>query len=185
MKRAIRLSNPSNGSSPVNLKFHLNYLLSRLFPVLPDCADPLFHFALCSYLKNPSSTLLISFDLSFLVRCRHAFCKYLIFLNYDWNLIFPLDLSSVPETFVYLFLVSDFILQHLVLFVNSFLKIYLLFLYCWIYQRYPSPSDCGPADISYNAPAVLRSHPATSSSRAVTFATAGHVRRGKCCRIWF
>ena len=36
-----------------------------------------------------------------------------------------MDLSSVPETFVCLFLVGDFILQHLFLFVNSFLKIYL------------------------------------------------------------
>lgn len=51
--------------------------------VIMILATAVFHFALCSYLKNPSSTLLISFDSSFLVRCRHAFCKYLIFLNYD------------------------------------------------------------------------------------------------------
>lgn len=57
---------------------------------------------------------------SFLVRCRRTFFWYPTF-------IFPLDLSSTPETFVCLFLVDGYILQHLLSFVNSFLKIYFFF----------------------------------------------------------
>ena len=43
---------------PVNLKFHLNYLLSRLFPVLPDCTDPWFNLSSCFMFLFLSSVLL-------------------------------------------------------------------------------------------------------------------------------
>ena len=72
------------------------------------------------HLGYPLSRLFSGIGSSFLVRCSRTFSCYP-------NLIFPLDLSSAPETFVCLFLVSDFILQHLLLFVNSFLKIYFYF----------------------------------------------------------
>lgn len=51
------------------------------------------------------------------------------FKNYNIYFTFPLDLSSIPETFVCFFLVDVYILQYLFLSVNSFLKIYLLFLF--------------------------------------------------------
>ena len=59
------------------------------------------------------------------------------FKNQDVNFTFPLDLSSIPETFVCLFLVDGYILQYFFQFVNIFLKIYLYFLFYQLFCSLP------------------------------------------------
>ena len=96
-ERATRSSFQSNGSLPVNLKFHPDYLLSRLFP---DTARLFWSTVLFSSLimSGKGSAILLFLRLLFSRSC-HLTADIQIVPNHDQNFIFPLDLSSISRDF--------------------------------------------------------------------------------------